>query len=52
MGGAGRIPWRSIRDYAYDFLFEDAGQLARMMWAMDDVYLRWLDDERKSQNAN
>lgn len=48
MGGAGRIPWRSIRDHAADCGFADPEQLARMLWAMDGVYLKWLADEQKS----
>ncbi|MBN9022167.1 MAG: hypothetical protein J0H08_08760 [Rhizobiales bacterium] len=48
MGGAGRIPRRSIRDYADDWDFADVDQLARMLWAMDDVYLKWLADEQKA----
>lgn len=47
MGGAGRIPWRSIRDYAEDWLF-DVDRLERMLKAMDEVYLSWLADEQKA----
>lgn len=47
MGGAGRIPWRSIRDHADDYWF-DAEQLARLLWAMDGVYLDWLSDRQKA----
>lgn len=56
MGGAGNIPWSSIERYASHDGF-DADVLARMMWAMDDVYLGWLADQMKKptekpSNAN
>ena len=50
MGGAGRIPLASIRRDAARFGFDDEDAeetLARMMWAMDDVYLAWLDEEQR-----
>jgi hypothetical protein len=52
MGGAGRIPLASIRRDATRFGFdgEDAEEtFARMMWAMDDVYLAWLDERQREQ---
>jgi hypothetical protein len=52
MGGASRIPWSSIDDYAEKHLFEDSGILARMIWAMDDVYLEWLSEKQKKPDAN
>jgi hypothetical protein len=54
MGGAGRIPLASIRRDAARFGFdgEDAEEtFARMMWAMDDVYLAWID-ERQREGSN
>lgn len=48
MGGAGNIPWSSIERYARRDSF-DADVLARMMWAMDDVYLSWLSDQMNKQ---
>ncbi|HEX4302830.1 MAG TPA: hypothetical protein VHZ78_08550 [Rhizomicrobium sp.] len=47
MGGAGRIPWSSIERYAARNGVEDARLLARMLWAMDVVYLDWLADQVK-----
>jgi hypothetical protein len=52
MGGAGRIPGSLIENYAEKNQFEDAELLARMMWAMDDVYLEWLAEKQKTPNAN
>lgn len=52
MGGAGRIPWSSIERYAEKHLFDDAEILARMMWAMDGVYLEWLAEKQKKPDAN
>ena len=49
MGGAGRIPFSKIQDYADRNGFEDADLLARMLWAMDDVYLPWLAEQIKSK---
>jgi hypothetical protein len=49
MGGAGRIPWSSIARYAAANLFEDAELLARMLWAMDAVYLEWLTEKQKTE---
>jgi hypothetical protein len=49
MGGAGRIPWSSIARYAADNLFEDPELLARMLWAMDAVYLEWLTEKQKQE---
>lgn len=46
MGGAGNIPWSSIERYADGNAF-DADVLARMMWAMDDVFLAWLGEQQK-----
>lgn len=48
MGGAGRIPWSTIDQYAEKNLFEDAAVLARMLWAMDDEYLTWLAEKQKT----
>lgn len=47
MGGAGRIPWRSIESYAEKNLIEDPVHLSRMLWAMDQVYLAWLAEQNK-----
>jgi hypothetical protein len=51
MGGAGRIPWSVIDRYAERNLFEDSDHLARMLWAMDGVYLEWMADEAKAKTA-
>lgn len=51
MGGAARIPWTSIERYAATRGFDD-DLLARMMWAMDGVYLEWLNEKQKTPNAN
>ncbi len=47
MGGAGRIPLSVITRYAEKNLFEDEQHLARMLWAMDDVYLEVLAERSK-----
>jgi hypothetical protein len=52
MGGAGRIPWSTVDQYAEKNQFDDAALLARMLWAMDDVYLEWLAEKQKTPNAN
>jgi hypothetical protein len=52
-GGDGRrIPLASMRRDATRFGFdgEDAEEtFARMMWAMDDVYLAWLNEEQRER---
>lgn len=53
LGGAGRIPLASIRRDAvrYGFGDEDAEEtFTRMMWAMDDVYLAWLDEKQRESS--
>lgn len=52
MGGAGRVPWSSIERYAENHHLEEPRVLARMIWAMDDVYLQWLSEKQKTTNAN
>lgn len=52
MGGAGRIPYSVIERYAETHLFDDADQLARMLWAMDDVYLAWMAEQAKSKASD
>lgn len=52
MGGASRIPWSSIERYAANRLFDDEDVLARMIWAMDEVYLEWLNEKQKPADAN
>lgn len=47
MGGASRIPWSSIERYADSRGFDDE-ILARMCWAMDDVYLELLAEKQKA----
>jgi hypothetical protein len=49
LGGAGRIPWSAIDRYAERNHFEDVDLLARMLWAMDDVYLAWVAEKAKSK---
>jgi hypothetical protein len=51
MGGASRIPWSSIERYASSRGLDDE-VLARMCWAMDDVYLEWLAEKQKTPDAN
>jgi hypothetical protein len=52
MGGAGRIPWSVIDRYAEKNLFDDTDQLARMLWAMDDVYLSWMAEQSKRRTLD
>jgi hypothetical protein len=52
MGGAGRIPFSVIDRYAEKNLFEDTELLARMLWAMDDVFLTHLVEQSKRRTAS
>ena len=50
MGGAGRIPGSVIDLYAERNLFEDTDLLARMLWAMDDVFLAVMAERSKRKD--
>lgn len=52
MGGANRIPWASIESFAETAQFNDSFLLARMMWAMDEVFLPWLNEQQKTDDAD
>lgn len=52
MGGAGRVPWSKIVEYAAKNLFDDEDVLSRMIWAMDDIYLEWLAEKQKTPDAD
>lgn len=51
MGGAGRIPWSKVMQFADESAIaspDDRDRLWRMIGAMDGVYLEWLADKQKA----
>lgn len=52
MGGASQIPWTAIVAYADRQGFHDPDRLARMLWAMDEVYLAWLNEKQKNKDGH
>lgn len=52
MGGASRIPWASIANYAENYGFQDEFVLSRLLWGMDEVFLEWLAEKQKAPDGD